>query len=112
MYDLKRQGDADMITAFALEARQKLRVDDKVVKLIWGWWCTAMQVGHLDSEPEPEFISKEQYITLSVSLNRMLSEVPVNEGQALEHAQEDWQKDKVDGKEEMDYEHFFNSVRN
>ena len=63
-----------------------------------GAGCTALDVGHLASENQPDCISKVQYVTLGVSLNKMLSS-DVDEVEAKEAAEKDWANDKADGAE-------------
>jgi hypothetical protein len=109
MHDPKKQGCPEMLSAFALQARMELREDPKLKKLIWSWWCTALDVGHLASENQPDCISKVQYVTLSVSLNKMLSS-DVDEEEAKEAAEKDWANDKADGAEHMEFDQFFNSM--
>jgi hypothetical protein len=109
MHDPKKQGCPEMLSAFALQARMELKEDEGVKKLVWTWWCKALEVGHLESEEAADVINRVQYLTLSVSLNKMLDS-NVEEDDAKLAAEKDWATDKAPGHEHMDFEHFFNSM--
>jgi hypothetical protein len=111
-----------MLTSEAIEKRKAMKMNPRVMKLMRGWWDSAMALskeiiipGELYStgktkKGKEEQMTKGQYVTVLVALQKML-EPGIAHKEAVEMAEFDWAQDMAhDSNELMAFDHFFGSI--
>jgi hypothetical protein len=115
-------GCAEMLTAAAIEERQAMKANPRIVKLMRTWWESAMALSKettiasdscgsdsdSDSTSEAdEQMTKDQYVTLLVALQKML-DPSVALADSTEAAEKDWVIDMAHNpNEQMAFDRFF-----
>jgi hypothetical protein len=123
--NMKKQGCAEMLNPESLRAREAIKQHDAVARLIRSWWTSVFQLAQAvevennkypssvrlpkRSASKKEALTKEQYITLSVSLHEML-DPSVSDAEAKATALGDWDNEMGAGANTMDYRSFFESM--
>ena len=118
-------GCAEMLTATAIEERQAMKANPRIVKLMRTWWDSAMALSEKattstdacgsDSDNDStieadEQMTKDQYVTLLVALQKML-DPSVALADSTEAAEKDWAIDMAhNSTEQMDFDRFFDSM--
>jgi Ca2+-binding EF-hand superfamily protein len=110
--DVKKQADLSMMTPFALQKRMEHKRNPKVKNALEKWWDSIVDfsIGYKDTEADGKKVLKlEQWTTLCVALVRKL-DPEVNEEEAYEAAEDEWEDDKNDDEDYMDFEHFYEAM--
>jgi Ca2+-binding EF-hand superfamily protein len=101
-YDLKMQGDIQMLSEEMMAAREDLKDNPTVLNFVQKWW-DAMLIKERDR------MSKASYIVMSIALHKHF--VPdVTDEDAMQSANDDWAMDCPVGASSMRFEHFYKSV--
>jgi hypothetical protein len=109
--DVKKQADLSMVTPFALQKRVEHKRNPKVKGALQRWWESLghFATGYNENEAGEQVLRKEQWGTLCVALVCKL-DPDVDEAEAAEAAEDEWEDDKNKDKDFMDFEHFYEAM--
>jgi Ca2+-binding EF-hand superfamily protein len=102
LFDVKMQGDLEMLTGEAIQARAELKENPKIRSAIQAWW-DGMQL------KQHSRMDQHSYVVFSISLHKHFMP-DVSEQNAQAAANRDWAEDCPPSQDTMEFADFYNSV--
>eukprot|EP00325_Prymnesiales_sp_UTEX-LB-985_P005232 CAMPEP_0174699598 /NCGR_PEP_ID=MMETSP1094-20130205/4830_1 /TAXON_ID=156173 /ORGANISM="Chrysochromulina brevifilum, Strain UTEX LB 985" /LENGTH=784 /DNA_ID=CAMNT_0015896965 /DNA_START=84 /DNA_END=2440 /DNA_ORIENTATION=+ len=103
-----QQGDAQLYTAEALQARASCRQHADVVSVLHVWWQTAQRSLQSGGDSHASTLGEDRYVHMLVKIYKTMIEA-YDEAEARECAADDWERDRQ-GHETINRIHFCDAL--